>query len=314
MPKTLVDVFREEFINLPRRSVAQILAQESPILQRAPLISINGDTYTYAEKVEEAGVGFRPVNGAYPAQKSAVTNFNRESVRLLGGEESVDTYILETQPEFTAEEHLARRLEQKVISMAKLTTKKFFKGDASANNLEFDGLQVRTSERKIAQGNTAGGDALTLDKFEELGDSIEGGPDLYFMNKAMKRKITKLARAEGRSVEPISKDAFGLQLDGYNGVPLVTIEKDELGAEILGFNEAAPGGGDSLCTSIYAVRFNTNDGLAIIQTRSGLMVTVNPGQTAVGSVPARFGRVEWFGSFVLHKGASANRLHGIKNA
>jgi hypothetical protein len=158
-------------------------------------------------------------------------------------------------------------------------------------------------------GSTSGGDTLTLDKLDELIDAVQGGPDVLFMNKTMRRKVNKLIRAAGQATETVS-DAFGRQLSSYAGVPMAVIEDDETGAAILSFAEAAPGGGSSVCTSIYAVRFGVKEWVSGLQC--GGMDVLDMGLYSGGTAYRTL--IEWIcGMAVFHPRAAA-RLRGIKNA
>ena len=196
----------------------------------------------------------------------------------------------------------------KAKSAALEYTKKFFKGDNSTDPNEFDGLDERlTGDQKIAAGSTSGGDTLTTDMLDILIDAVQGGPDVLFMNKAMRRKVSGLVRAAGQAIETVN-DAFGRQLTAYAGVPLAVIEEDKDGNQILPFTEDNPGGGTAASTSIYAVRFGVVEYVSGLQAGPMDVLDLGLNRTNYETL------IEWIcGLGVFHPKAAA-RLYGVKNA
>ena len=189
-------------------------------------------------------------------------------------------------------------------------TKIFFEGDSESYPKQFDGLALRlTGDQLVPMGSTASGDTLTLAKLDLLIDSVQGGPDVLFMNKTMRRKVNSLMRSAGQATEVVS-DAFGRQINAYAGVPIGIIEDDESGDAILDFDEACPGGGSDLGTSIYAVRFGAGEYVSGLQ--AGTMDVIDLGLYS-GGVAYRT-LIEWICGMAVFHPKSAARLYGIKNA
>ena len=69
---------------------------------------------------------------------------------------------------------------------------------------------------------------LTLAKLDELFDAVQGGADVLFMNKTLRRKVNTLMRAAGQAQETVS-DSFGRQIPAYAGTPIAVIEDDKDG-------------------------------------------------------------------------------------
>jgi hypothetical protein len=187
-------------------------------------------------------------------------------------------------------------------------TLKFFKGDNENDPKEFDGLGKRLAgDQVINAGNTSGGDALNLNKLDELLDAVQGGADVLFLNKIMRRKVSALVRAAGQAIETVS-DSFGRQLTAYAGVPLAVVEEDKDGNQILAFDEDDSKGNSASCTSIYAVRFGLAEYVSGLQ--SGAMDVLDQGLQGTFYQTL----IEWIcGLGVFHPKAAA-RLRGIKNA
>jgi len=170
-------------------------------------------------------------------------------------------------------------------------------------------LQVRsTGDQLIAAGSTSGGDALSLQKLDELIDSTED-PTHLIMNKAMRRRLTQAARnASVGGYITYSQDEFGRRLTMYNELPILIADKDNTKADILPFTEACPGGG-ATGTSIYCVSF-TDDG--VIGLQNGDMDVRDMGE--IDTKPVFRTRIEWYMTLAVLRERAFSRLWGIKDA
>lgn len=290
-----------------QRGVIEVFPRTSAVLERLPFLPVSSDSYKYNREAALPGVSFRGIGENY-SESTGVINPVTETLAIMGGFSDVDRVLVKTQGNVNDIRAVHDGLKAK--SAALKYTKTFFKGDALADAKSFDGLQRRLSgDQAIKAGNTSGGDVLTLAMVDDLIDAVVGGPDVLFMNKAMRRKINSLVRAAGHASEIVS-DAFGRQLQAYAGVPMAIIEDDEAGAAILGFTEENPGGGTAASTSIYAVRFGVSEYLSGLQC--GPLEVLDQGLYS-GGVAYRT-LIEWVcGLAVFHPKAAA-RLHGLKNA
>lgn len=290
-----------------QRGVIEVFPRTSAVLERLPFLPVSSDSYKYNQEEALPGIAFRGIGETY-SESTGTINPVTETLSILGGVSDVDRALVKTQGNKNSLRAIHDGLKAKAAALR--FTKTFFKGDSESSPKEFDGLQVRlTGDQLIDMGSTSGGDTLTLDKLDELIDAVQGGPDVLFMNKTMRRKVNKLIRAAGQATETVS-DAFGRQLSSYAGVPIGVIEDDETGAAILSFAEAAPGGGSSLCTSIYAVRFGVKEWVSGLQC--GGMDVLDMGLYSGGTAYRTL--IEWIcGMAVFHPRAAA-RLRGIKNA
>jgi hypothetical protein len=149
---------------------------------------------------------------------------------------------------------------------------------------------------------------LTLAKLDELLDAVQGGPEVIFCNKTIRRKISTLARAAGQATEAVN-DAFGRQLQAYAGVPIAVVEEDKDGNQIFPFTEPDLDNGDKFtCTSIYACRFGAAEYVSGLQAGTMDVEDLGLNRTMYETL------IEWIcGLGVFHPKAAA-RLQGIKNA
>jgi len=289
-----------------KRGVMEIFPRTSPVLERLPFFNVNGQAYKYNIEETLPGIAFRGINESY-TEDTGVVNPQVEALYIMGGLSKVDRALIKTQGNVNNLRSIFDGMKSKAAALT--YTKKFFKGDNSSNPNEFDGLEKRlTGDQVLDMGSSDGGDTLTLDKLDVLLDTVQGGPNVLFMNKTLRRKVNALMRAAGQATEPVS-DSFGRQLISYAGVPIAVIEDDKDGNPILGFDEPDLDDGDQeVCTSIYAVRFGLAEYVSGLQ--SGSMDVIDQGLSGTFYQTL----IEWIcGLGVFHPKAAA-RLRGIKNA
>ncbi len=287
-----------------QRGVIEIFPRVSPVLERLPFFNVNGQAYVYNQEETLPGVAFRGINATY-TESTGVVNPVTERLYVLGGISAVDRALVKTQGNVNNLRATYDGMKAKAVALE--FTKKFFKGSSETDPNEFDGLETRlTGGQVINAGATSGGDALTPEKLDELIDAVQGGPDVLFMNKVMRRKVNTLMRSRGSAIETVS-NAFGRQLDAYAGIPIAVIEQDKDGNEILPFTEANPGGGAAASTSIYAVRFGAAEWVSGLQAGAMDVEDLGLNSTKYETL------IEWIcGMGVFHPKAAA-RLRGVIN-
>lgn len=305
MGLTLIEAAKLETGDVYRAGVIEYYAGSSSVLEVLPFDDIAGNAYKYNQEQAMPGVGFRGVNDSYTAS-TGILNPQTESLVIAGGDLDVDTFIVQTMPNSDVRGTHER---MKIRSLSLAWTKKFFKGDSSADPREFDGLQKRVvGGQLIAAGSTANGTALSLEKLDEAIDQTLN-PTHIFMNKKMRRRMTVAARDTSISgYIGYTTDLFGKQIMTYNGLPILTVDLDNNGSEILGFNEAATNG-TATATSLYVV--SIGDG-ALTGLQNGGMRVTDLGE--LQSEPKFRTRVEWFNGLCIMSGRSATRLYSIADA
>jgi hypothetical protein len=166
-----------------------------------------------------------------------------------------------------------------------------------------------TGSQLIDAGSASGGDALSLAKLDETIDAVDS-PTHILMSKAHRRLLTTAARTTSVSgYVTYTKDEFGRRVTMYNDLPILVPYSANGGIEPIGFNEANPGGGAAVGSSIYVLSL----GSQMLQgIQSGPMEVRDLGE--VQSAPVLRTRVEWYPGIGLFHGRAAARLRGIKNA
>lgn len=275
-----------------QRGVVSIFASTSPVLELLPFMTIAGNSYKYNQESVLPNVEFRNIGEGYTPSSGQVKQ-KSESLMILGGDVDVDKFVVQTMGNVNDQRAIQTTLKSKAI--AKTFTHKFFKGDSSNNALEFDGLDVRIANN----GNelAAGGKALSLPLLHELLDMVDGGADVLFMSKAMKRELQKLLETNNHYIQ-VGKDNFGRPIEYFGDVQIRTIDED-----ILGFNEGE-GGNEG---SIYAVRFGVQEAIAGL-TNGGVMV-YDLGE--LSEKPVYRTRIEFYCGIADFNPKAAARLSGI---
>ena len=305
MPVTLIEAAKINSGDVVRSSIIEIYAQSSDILRVLPFEDIQGNALRYHQEDTLPGIGFRGVNEGYD-ESPGVINPVTEPLVIAGGDLDVDRFITRTMGQNVRASHVA----MKVKALAHKWTNTFIKGDSETNIKEFDGLQVRLGgDQLIDAGATAGGDALSLAKLDELIDAVDE-PTHLLMSKAMRRRLSQAARDTTVSgFITWQQDEFGRMQMFYGELPILIADPTASAFKVLAFDEANPGGGASVGTSIYCLSLQAN-WLSGIQ--NGAPEVMDLGQ--LDSKPTERTRVEWFSGIALFHPRSAARLRGIKDA
>jgi hypothetical protein len=305
MALTLLEAAKLHSGDAVRSAIIEMYAQSSDILRVLPFDNIQGNALKYNREETLPGVGFRGVNEAY-TESTGVLNPITEPLVIAGGDLDVDLFLLDTM----GQDQRAVQEAMKVKALAHKWTQTFLKGDSASEPRGFDGLQVRlTGSQLIEAGSTDGGDALSLAKLDELIDAVQN-PTHLIMNKTMRRLLSQAAR--NTSVGGFltwDVDEFGRQIARYGELPILIVNEDNTGTQILPFTEVGSSGSTATCTSIYCVSFG--DGM-LQGIQNGDIDARDLGE--LQSKPAMRTRVEWYSGIAVFHGKAAARLRGIKNA
>lgn len=288
-----------------RTAVVQIYAMSSEILRVLPIASIQGNSLRYNQEDTLPGIGFRGVNEGY-TESTGVLNPVTENLVIAGGDLDVDKFIIDT----VGPDQRAAQEAMKLKALAQKWSHTFIKGDSLTVQKEFDGLQVRLiGSQLVDAGATSGGDALSLIKLDELIDTVDSATHLL-MSKAMRRRLTAAARdtTVGGFIT-YEKDEFGRRVTVYNDLPILIADANDNAFATLAFDEANPGGGSNVGTSIYCMGMGD-------QMLTGIQ-NGNPDARDLGELetkPAFRTRVEWYAGIAIWHPRAAARLRGIKDA
>ena len=264
-------------------------AETSDLLRVLMFENIPGNALGYNVEETLPGIAFRGVNESF-TESTGIINPKTETLVIGGGDLDVDTSIIKTRGA------IQRSIQEgmKIKALSLFCTKTFFKGDSETDPREFDGIQKRLTGTSLIENGVAG---LSIAKLDEAIDAVDGANYLA-MSKSQRRHLTAYAR----TINAISYsiDEFGKQVTMYNEIPILLIDEDNEGNQILGYTEA------SSTTSIYVLALGANRVQGI---ENGGMEVRDLGE--LDTKPALRTRIEWLCGFGVFSPKSAARISGI---
>ncbi|GGV54185.1 major capsid protein [Streptomyces spectabilis] len=299
-----------------QRGVVETFVQESSILDRIPLLTIEGNAYAYNEEATLPGVAFRSVNEAYP-ESTGTVNQKSETLTILGGDADVDRFIVQTRGNLNDQRAIQTRMKVKAASYKFAET--FFNGDVATDPKSFDGLRKRlTGSQVISAGKDGapivGAGAEDSHKFFDLLDQLVAQvPGLNSTNGAIyaNRQVIAKIRSAARRIggfEMVREAITGKLVSTYNGVPLLDPGQTAAGADILPQTETQGTATDA--SSVYAVKFGqSEDDRAVTGLTNGGIQVTDLGE--MESKPAYRTRIEFYTGLAVFGGKAAARLNGV---
>lgn len=298
--------------NSLQRGVVETFVQESPVLDRLPLMNIEGNAYAYNEEATLPGVEFRAVNSAY-AESTGTVNQKTESLVILGGDADVDTFIVRTRGNLNEQRALVTR--GKVKSASYKFQDAFINGDVAVDANSFDGLKKRLAGVQIIDAATNGlavvgaDDAARhafWDKMDELIAAVAGSPDILYANAAVLSRMKSSARR--LTIYDQTVDSFGRKIATYAGIPIIDIGTKADGTLIIPQTETQ--GTSTIASSVYAVKFGRGEtDQAVTGLTNGGISVRDLGEQ--DSKPVYRTRIEFFCGLGVFGGKAAARLRGV---
>lgn len=298
MSLTLIEAAKIQTGDVFRDTIVEMFPANSELLSALPFQTIAGNALKYNREETLPGIAFRGYNESY-TESTGVINPITETLHIIGGDADVDRQLVKTMGNDVRSTHV----NMKVKALTQSWTEKFIKGDNATDPREFDGLQNRlTGSQVIEAGSTANGAALSLAKLDEVIDAVDN-PTHILMNRTMKRRLSAAARlyTVGGFIN-YELGAFGRRVMSYNDLPIVTIDQDNEGNEILGFTEASASGTATSC-SIYVCSFG--DGNLVGLQNSGIEA-YDLGE--IDASPVYRTRIEWAAGIAMFGAKAAARL------
>jgi hypothetical protein len=299
--------------NTLARGVMETFVIESSVLDRLPLMQIEGNAYAYTKEATLPGVAFRSVNEAYTESTGTFVQAT-ESLVILGGDADVDRFIVQTRGNL--QDQRAAQTRAKVKAAAYKFQDTFINGDVTVDTKSFDGLKKRLTGAQVISSGTNGApivgnggtDAMAfLDRLDDLFGAVAGGPDVVYANAAVRSRIRAAARRVGGS-EIVTDDINGKRELIWNGVPIVDIGTKADGSLIIPQTETQ--GSSSVASSIYAVKFgNDETDQAVTGLTNGGVQVYDLGE--VSDKPVYRTRLEFYCGLATFGGQAAARLTGV---
>jgi hypothetical protein len=300
MGLTLLEAAKTD-TNQQRVVVIRALA-ESQVIRIVPFLDVQGGI-DYMTEAELPAVGFRGVNETFDVTYG-VMNPDYERLKPFGGDIDVDMHLIKNK----GPQVKAQQIEAKLRSMRLTFEDYWFNGDESVDPRAFDGLKKRIGTESSQAFNSNG--AFSLQKLDELIDSVDGDNKVIHMGKAMRRLLTAASRSTTiGGFLTTTRDEFGKLITTYGETPIVVTDTNAQNVPIQGFTESGN------TTSVYCVAYGDQQvtGIQGPDSAGGYGVDV----TAFGHVqdaPVDRTRIEWGAGLAILNGRSAARAYGITNA
>jgi HK97 family phage major capsid protein len=275
--------------------VIETIIKDSPILQGLPFIEIVGNGLTYNRESTAATASFYDVGDTWTESTPTFTQVTA-TLKIMGGDADIDNYLVATRSNIQDLE--AAVIELKAKAVRDLFEETFISGDSGVNAKAFDGIDVICESGQTLSMGVNGG-SLTLDKLDELVDTVKGGkPELLLMSRRSRRIINKLARTAGSLLEA-DRDQFGQMIQYYDGIPIGV-------SDYIADDQTVGTSND--CSTIYATQFGEG-ALAGLTGPGGLQVE------RMGSLEqkdASRSRIRWYTSIALFNTLKLAKLVGVR--
>jgi hypothetical protein len=309
-----------------QRGVIETFVQESPILDRMPLMPIEGNAFAYNQEGTLPGVEFRAVNAAYTESTGIIVQAT-ESLVILGGDADVDTFIVKTRGNLNDQRAVQTRMKVKAASYRFQDC--FFNGDITGGGDApngFDGLKKRLTGLQVfaPTGATNGlpvvgnGGTDTHNFFDNLDTLLSRVPGITPENGALYANGSILAkvRSAGRRLggtDTIREDLTGKRILTYNGIPFLDPQANAAGTLILPQTETGTGTAGATTSSIYAVKWGEDDSdRGVTGLTNGGIDVRDLGE--IDAKPVYRTRIEFFCGVGTFGGQAAARMNNVLNS
>ncbi len=278
------------------QGVVETVIKDSPVLQSLPFIEIVGNGLTYNREKAAPTVSFYGVGDTWAESTPTFTQLTA-TLSILGGDADVDNYLATTRS--NVQDLEAAVVQLKARALQHMFEDTFINGDTDSNGEAFDGLDVLAdSDQSLSMG--ANGATLTLDKLDELIDTVKGGkPDMILMSRRSRRTLSALSRSTGSGVVVTDRDEFGQMTQYYDGIPVAVNDW---------ISDAQTVGSNKDCSTIYA--YQTGEGGLVGLTAPGGLQVERVGN--LETKDAHRTRVKWYVSLALFNDAKLAKLTGVR--
>jgi hypothetical protein len=294
-----------------QRGVIEMFVLESPLLDRLPLMDIQGNSYAYNTEATLPGVAFRSVNEAY-VESTGTVNQRSESLVIMGGDADVDRFIVQTRGNLNDQRAVQTAMKVKANAIKFQDT--FINGDVVVDPKSFDGLKKRLTGSQVIDaavngiGPVSGGHDF-FDALDALFASVTGGADAAYASRAIVSRILSSGRRLG-GADIVTEDLTGKRVVQWNGIPILPIGDRADGTPIIAQNETQ--GTATTASSIYAVKFGQDEGdQAVTGLTNGGVQVYDIGE--LQDKPAYRTRIEFYTGLAVF-GRGAARLRGVLNS
>ena len=279
------------------QGVIETVIKDSPVLQTLPFIEIVGNGLTYNRERAAPTVGFYAVGDTW-AESTPTFSQLTATLSIMGGDADVDNYLATTRSNIQDLEAAVVQLKARAIQHKFEDT--FINGDSDTDSDAFDGVNIlATGDQALTMGQNGG--SLTLDKLDELIDTVKGGkPDMILMSRRSRRKLNSLARTSGSGVVVSDRDEFGQMVQYYDGIAIGVNDW---------ISDTQTVGTSADCSAVFA--YQAGEGSLVGLTSPGGLQVEPVGN--LETKDARRTRVKWYVSLALFNTAKLAKLTGVRN-
>jgi hypothetical protein len=311
-----------------RQGIVEYIVETSPMLARFPFEEAPSLRYEVALQKALPQSGFRALNANYQATNST---YDRATIHLkpLGGEVRIDRLLADV-PDVNNQQLYATELRARLRSASLAYKRAVIKGN-SANPAEFDGLQTWFDQgvlTEVVDFAPAGATIISqpastvIAKMHEAIQRCHTIPDLILANRTIIGQLSALALAGAANIAfaqyfEMTKMDIGningqsrmVSVGSMFGIPVIAMDTDETGAEVLSFTEPSPDGSNNNCASMYFVCLGDSYVHGLQQSAQGPRVfeyVTEAGHKAIA--------VDWAAAVAVEHPRAVVRMRGIKAA
>ena len=268
--------------------------------------------------------GFRKLNGGYSESTGTIEEVE-ETLAFLGGDIKVDK-VFDKSNSGTIEKPLVTQMKMKAKAVAFAFNNAFINGNQGTNPDSFEGIMNRVGNMpsRMTQfldtnaNNTgtslkvlanATNEKALITAMQKANKTV-GGATAIYMNENTFIQIGAMMRDLGITYQPV--ELWDKVWESFQGVPFVDVGLlGDKSTEIILSTE----GTDTVSTSMYFVRMDTDDGLQGIQLAGMDMNVYDPlnGNETEGG-PQYLRRVDWACGLFNLSNYSIARVGGFKMA
>ena len=271
-------------------------------------------TYGYTQLLTPSTAGVRQINAEYTPNEAKRVEKTTKAI-IMGGNYEIDRVIAETSG---AVDEVNFQMNQKILATSNYFHNLVINGTTESSGSgyianTFDGLKklLTGTDTAVASTLDLSTSALRdtnanafLDELDAFISLLAGKPSVLMMNSKMLTAVRSVARRAGYYTR--NEDAFGNEVEFYNGIPLMNMGQYYNGTSTVDVVETDATGK----TSIYAAVIGLDAFCGISPRGNKLISSRLPNFNEAGAV--KEGDVELIAGVALKNSRKAGVLTGIK--
>lgn len=279
--------------------VAQNFMENEAFFGAMEIVEFGGSmSYGWNEEKTLPTAQSRNINGDY-TENNGETKPMQEALKVYGGLIGVDRMASQ---QFGSDVIMAKQ-EAQIKAIRLKIMNDFFNGSSTTDATQMDGLKSilpTTTAGRVDRGYVVnnGGAALSRKKLDEAlaNTDIDAGAVIF-----ADKQVPYLINQYGESLVTFDKNEFGAPVARYGDVPIVTVDRNNLNAKILGF-------GESGSTSSMFIANIGADKVAMLSGAGG--ITASPTEQS-GSKNKH--QVDWLVALMVQGDYNLSRLYNFTN-